>query len=338
MFCPKLVLVVCVLSANAVADEPAFVPASPDEPYGEFSLERAAISLDTTAREWQRTNKCCQCHANFMYLLARPALAHVVPVPSEVRDLFEQLVGQRWERVGLRYPSEATVVSVPLAFDDNRAGHLHPLTRKALERMLTHQRPDGGWDGIGGSERTFIREMEETVFAGLGIVTAPGDFAASEAAAGSLESIRRYLNNYRPSYPYEAGMLTWASAKIGGIWDAGKQRQAVESLLKLQRDDGGWALGELLEDDPEWERGKFADKRSTDGYGTGFVIFISRQAGVSADDPRVRRGIAWLKSHQRASGRWFTPTYSRRTLNLPSNSGTGYAILALEACGEIPQP
>jgi squalene-hopene/tetraprenyl-beta-curcumene cyclase len=133
-------------------------------------------------------------------------------------------------------------------------------------------------------------------------------------------------------------MLTWASAKIGGIWGEQRRRQAAETLLDLQHEDGGWALGSLLEDDPDWERGTFAHKRPSDGYGTGFVIFISRQSGISADDARLQRGIAWLKSHQRASGRWFTPTYSRRTLNLPSNSGTGYAILALEACGEIPPP
>lgn len=339
MICSKSALaVVLMLSANAMADEPAFVPASPDEPYGEFSLERAATSLDATAREWQRTNKCCQCHANFMYLIARPALAHIRPEPPDVRTLFEQLVGERWQTVGLRYPSEATVVSVPLAFDDSRDGHLHPLTRKALERMLTHQRADGGWTGIGGSEKTFIRELEETIFAGLGIVTAPDGFAQTEAAASSLASVRRYLNHYRPAYPYEEGMLTWASAQLGDIWDEQKQGQAAETLLSLQREDGGWALGALLENDPDWERGTFAGQRASDGYGTGFVIFIARQAQVPVDDPRLQRGIAWLKSHQRASGRWFTPTYSRRTLNLPSNSGTGYAILALEACGEIPPP
>ena len=39
---------------------------------------------------------------------------------------------------------------------------LHPLTRKALDRMRTHQRPDGGWNGIGGAARTFILDYEET--------------------------------------------------------------------------------------------------------------------------------------------------------------------------------
>lgn len=330
----------------ACAEEPQavqFVPAKPDEPLAPaFSLKLAAQSLDSTARQWQLENKfrgdsCCQCHANFMYLIARPALAEILPPPSDVRDLFEHLVGDRWEKQGLRYPSEAMVVSVPLAFHDRQTtGKLHPLTRKGLERMITHQRPDGGWNGIGGSERTFIRELEETIFAGLGIIAAPDDFAKTEAAAKSLDGIRLYLKRHTPAYPYEKAMLVWASARIGGVWDAAAQRQAAEELLSLQRVDGGWTLDALLEDEPTWERGKFADKKPSDGYGTGFVIFIARQAGIPADDARLQKGISWLKSHQRASGRWFTPTASRRTMNLPSNSGTAYAVLALQACGEIP--
>ena len=60
--------------------------------------------------------------------------------------------------------------------------------------------------------------------------------------------------------------------------------------------------------------------------------------GVPADDPRIRRGVTWLKEHQRASGRWFTPSQSWHTQHYISNAGTAYAILALHACGEIPGP
>lgn len=344
LFCGgAAVLAVAALFGNVKAgidDEPAAasVPAAPDEPLAPaFSLKLAAQSLDSSAMHWQEQNRCCQCHANFMYLIARPALADVLPPPPDVRELFEHLVGERWEQQGLRYPSEATVVSVPLAFNDRETtGKLHPLSRKGLERMLTHQRPDGGWDGIGGSERTFIRELEETIYAGLGIVTAPEDFAKTDSAAKGLAGIRRYLNRHAAAYPYEKAMLIWASARIGGVWEPAVQRQTAEELLVLQRPDGGWTLDALLEDEPSWERGKFADKKPSDGYGTGFVIFIAREAGIPVSDARVQRGVVWLKSHQRASGRWFTPTSSRRTMNLPSNSGTAFAVLALRACGEIP--
>jgi squalene-hopene/tetraprenyl-beta-curcumene cyclase len=229
------------------------------------------------------------------------------------------------------------VVAVPLTFNDRAAGILHPLTRTALDRMLKQQRPDGGWIGIGGAPRTFITAYEETLFAGLGIAVAPDDYGASAPAAKALEGIRKYAAVHPPNTPYQKGMLLWASSHVAGLMSDADRKAAAGELLALQRADGGWTLQGLLEDDQEWQRGKFAAELPSDGYGTGFVIFTARQAGVPADDARLQRGIAWLKANQRASGRWFTPTASRRKLHLPSNSGTGYAILALEACGEIPR-
>jgi squalene-hopene/tetraprenyl-beta-curcumene cyclase len=328
--------------AHARAEAPPaaadLVPATEDEPLAKaFSLEAAARALDASALHWQKENQCCQCHANFMYLIARPALAPLVPPAKEVREMFDSLVRERWETKGLRYPSEAMVVAVPLAFNDRQTtGKLQPLTRKALDRMLTHQRADGGWNGIGGAERTFINEYEETLFAALGIGIAPDGYAETEAAARALAGIRKYAQAHPPQTPYQKGMLLWAARHAEGLMAEAERKKAAEELLALQRADGGWTLQELLEDDKEWERGRFARQKPSDGYGTGFVLFVAREAGVPAEDARLRKGIAWLKGHQRASGRWFTPSASRKTRNLPSNSGTGYAVLALQACGEIP--
>ena len=74
---------------------------------------------------------------------------------------------------------------------------------------------------------------------------------------------------------------------------------------------------------------------ASDGYATGFAIYVARQAGVPAEDKRLQRGIAWLKAHQRVSGRWFTPSLGFHRQHLISNAGTAYAVLALAACGEI---
>jgi squalene-hopene/tetraprenyl-beta-curcumene cyclase len=85
-----------------------------------------------------------------------------------------------------------------------------------------------------------------------------------------------------------------------------------------------------------WKRsdGKEQDYESSDGYGTGFVIYVLRSAGTAAEDPRIRKGIAWLKSHQRASGRWFTRSLNRDKTHLLTQPGTAYAVLALALCGE----
>jgi squalene-hopene/tetraprenyl-beta-curcumene cyclase len=48
-------------------------------------------------------------------------------------------------------------------------------------------------------------------------------------------------------------------------------------------------------------------------------------------DP-VRRGVTWLKTHQRASGRWFTRSLNGDALHSISHAGTAYAVMALKAC------
>jgi hypothetical protein len=77
---------------------------------------------------------------------------------------------------------------------------------------------------------------------------------------------------------------------------------------------------------------------ASDGYATGLVLFVLRQAGVPADDAQMRHGITWLKGHQRESGRWFTPSQGWHTQHYIANAGTAFAILALHACGEVPWP
>lgn len=68
-------------------------------------------------------------------------------------------------------------------------------------------------------------------------------------------------------------------------------------------------------------------------YGTGFSVYVLRLAGrISKDDPRIRRAVTWLQTHQRASGYWYTRS-PRNSNELSTYVGTAYAILALKACG-----
>jgi len=56
------------------------------------------------------------------------------------------------------------------------------------------------------------------------------------------------------------------------------------------------------------ERGCTIGNAPSDGYGTGFVVYVLRQAGVPTDRREIVRGVNWLMSNQRASGRWFSPS------------------------------
>ena len=73
----------------------------------------------------------------------------------------------------------------------------------------------------------------------------------------------------------------------------------------------------------------------SDGYATGLVLVVLRKAGAAANDEPVRKGVQWLKTNQRESGRWFTRSLNTDRTNYISNAGTAYAVLALEACDAL---
>jgi squalene-hopene/tetraprenyl-beta-curcumene cyclase len=105
-------------------------------------------------------------------------------------------------------------------------------------------------------------------------------------------------------------------------------------LLALQRDDGGWSLPSL----GAWKRldGKPNDQAApSDGYATGLVVYVLRQAGVPASEQSIQRGADWLRANQRASGRWFTRSVNADRAHYISNAGTALAVLALKACGVV---
>jgi len=104
-------------------------------------------------------------------------------------------------------------------------------------------------------------------------------------------------------------MLLLASLDVAGIMTEAERQQLVQELFALQKPDGGWALVTL----GNWERsdGKRQDRKSSDGYGTGFAVYVLRRTGAPANEPRIQQGIGWLKAHQRLSGRWSRGRFGR---------------------------
>lgn len=115
-------------------------------------------------------------------------------------------------------------------------------------------------------------------------------------------------------------------------------REVLDIMWTVQREDGGWSTSGFLTDWKGLARsdGQPLDTKTSDGYGTGLVIVIARELGVPADDARIQQGIDWLHANQRESGKWFTRSPVNEAHNLISNVGSAFAILALQACGELP--
>ncbi|MBI2823198.1 MAG: squalene--hopene cyclase [Planctomycetia bacterium] len=311
-------------SANA-ADEPLAA---------RFSVAKAASFLDSAALEWQRSRDCMTCHTNYAFLMARPAISVDAPAHAEVRKYAEQLVTERWPAKGPRWDTEVVATATVLAFNDAATtGRLHPVTRQALDKMWTLQREDGGWTWI----KCDWPPMESddyfgATFAAVGAGVAPEGYADTPAARAGLEKIRAYFKNNPPPTLHHKAMILWGASYVPLMMDEGDQKATLHALKALQHEDGGWGLATL----GDWKRGDGSpqDTAASDGYGTGFVIYVLRRAGVPADDPQIQRGIAWLKSHQRESGRWFTRSVHADSKHYITHAGTAFAVMALRECGK----
>jgi squalene-hopene/tetraprenyl-beta-curcumene cyclase len=265
--------------------------------------------------------------------MARPLLRGDDTGWKEVRAFLEADV-PKWTRAK---PQDAYVVvtAVALAFNDAQTtGKLHPTTAAALDAMWARQRKTGEWDWIKCDWPPLEHDdYYGAVLAAVGVGAAPGKYAESAAAKAGVAKLRDYLRKTPPPDLHHRAMLLWASTRLDGLMTADERRAAVAELRKKQRADGGWALPAL----GTYKRrdGSANDPAAaSDGYATGFAVYVLRQAGVPADDPAAAKGVAWLKANQRASGRWFTRSLNNDKAHYVTNAGTAFAVLALDACGE----
>jgi squalene-hopene/tetraprenyl-beta-curcumene cyclase len=314
-----------------------------DEPLAQdVSLDRATAFLDASAVNWTRSRKCFTCHTNLSYLLARPLLSPITSGQSSahdyVRGSLESIVLERWKAKGPRWPTEVVTAAAFLAFNDaHTTGKLHPASRQALDRMWTIQRDDGSWKWLKCDYPPMeIDDHYGVTIAAIGAGVAPDGYANTPQARTGLAQIKAYLAARPGEYLHHRAMVLWASSYLPRLelMTKAERDKCVADLLARQLPDGGWSAAAL----GEWDRQDALeqDAKTGDGYGTGFVVYVLRRAGLPASDPRLQKGVAWIKTHQRASGRWFTPSLVRDGAHYLTQAGTAYACMALYACGETP--
>jgi squalene-hopene/tetraprenyl-beta-curcumene cyclase len=330
MFAATLSLVLA-----APAEYPKPTPSKDDEPLAkELSPAKAAAYLDAVAVNWTRDRKCVTCHTNMPYLTARPLLPGDAGW-KEVRAFLETDVGS-WAAGGKpRGDAYVVATAFALAFNDAATtGELHPATKAALDRMWTSQRKTGEWNWLKCDWPPLEHDdYYGAALAALAVGLAPGGYAKTDAAAGGVKKLQAYFAKTPAPDLHHKAMLLWASQGVDGLMTADARKTAVAELKAKQRADGGWCLPSLGEYRRRDKTGNDPDAPS-DGYGTGFVVYVLRQAGVGADDPAVAKGVAWLKANQRASGRWYTRSLNNDAAHFITNAGSAFCVLALDACGE----
>jgi squalene-hopene/tetraprenyl-beta-curcumene cyclase len=342
------VLVVGVVSAQ---QEPLPTPDpgknNPKEPVAAAaSPAKAAEFLDNVALNWTRVKKCGTCHTNLPYLWARPSLkAFESPASGEIRAFFEKLA-DTWDPakpprkflVPGAWEAQLVATAVGLAVNDSKTtGRLHPATKKALDRMWTFQNAQGGWNWVKCDWPPLeYDEYFGALYVAIGVGHAPDNYAASDSARAGVQRLREYFKSHAAPDLHHRIMLLWASTKLEGLVSGAEREATLNEFLALQKEDGGWRLSTF----GQWKRHDDTPNPKDgpcDGYATGLAITVARAAGVPADHPQLRRGVTWLKKNQRESGRWFTESLSIDEKHFLTNVGTAYAVLALDACGELPK-
>jgi squalene-hopene/tetraprenyl-beta-curcumene cyclase len=329
---------ICLLAPpGAWAEEKPTQPAPnrPDEPIAKLlSYQRAAEFLDTANVHWTQTRKCGTCHTNYPYLMARPLLEEPEgPAMIKVRGFFRDRAAN-WDTKKPRWDTEVVATASSLAiYDAQTTKKLHPVTRLALDRMWTLQRPDGSWNWLKCDWPP--QEHDDyygVLFAALGVGHAPDGYAQTPKAQEGLLKIKAFLQKNPPPSMHHRIVLLWASCQLPDLMPEEDRQATIKEIRRLQRLDGGWSLATL----GDWKRqngsSNEAETAPSDGYATGLCVYVLRQAGLPKDESTVRKGVQWLRQNQRESGRWFTRSLTTDNYHYISHAGTALAVMALKSC------
>lgn len=317
-----------------------------------FVLKPAVDYIEQAALAWSKSRRCVSCHTNGSYLVVRPALTPQLGRPSEeIRQFFVEALDKHLAterdklRSGIR-PTQIAYIAAGLAeWDAHVIGRLSPETDRALRLMFELQSDDGSFHNADCWPPFESSPYHGATVAALAVATAPGwlETLDDERLTGQIEKLKTYLQT-TPPHDYARLLLLWTSTRMESLLSETARQELIETVWKHQQPDGGWSIRTFAQ--PEaWGRGNRAEKlRSepefanppSDGHQTGLAVIVLRDAGVPADEPRIRRAVDWLLSNQRESGRWWTRSLNTDEYHFITYSGTCYPLLALAKCNALP--
>jgi squalene-hopene/tetraprenyl-beta-curcumene cyclase len=243
-------------------------------------------------------------------------------------------------------------VAAGLAIWDAHGPHrLSPETAQALDMMFKLQRADGDWTISDDNNPPLeSNRYQLATVAARAVGNAPEWLAQRRGTP--VEAKVRLLEDYlraegkegKLQGDYDRVDLLWASTELPGLIDEARKQQLIQMILAHQKADGGWSIRNFARPE-DWGKGNRAEKLRaelefsdppSDGHMTGLAIIALREAGVPASDARIKKGVTWLKTNQRSSGRWWTRSLNRDGWQFITYSGTVYPLLALSLCDALP--
>jgi len=361
---------VVILSGLVLAGAVAIgaMPAAVEPDAAGWDMKAAARYLDARAEFWStwpnasrdRGTFCVSCHTTLPFAIARPALRGPLgerePSRAESKILDNLLTRARnWRDIEPFYPDqtrgipktsesraiEAVMNALVLSRRDARDGHLSDDARTQLGVMWALQMKTGPNTGA-WTWLNFNYEPWESPnspyfgasLAALAVGSAPDGYANTPDIQGNLKALGGYFTREHGKVSLLNQLMgLWAAAKIPGLLTPAQRQSTIDAAFALQQPDGGWSTSSL---------GAFKrvdgteNDTKTDGYATALATLALQETGVARSDPRVVKGLDWLRKNQdRATGRWIATSLNKNRDpesepgKFMNDAATAYAVLAL---------
>jgi len=235
-----------------------------------------------------------------------------------------QAGGWAFEFDNINYPDVDDTAEVVIALRRVDAGRPAAAAVARAERWVQGmQSSDGGWGAFDADNtRALVRALPFLDFgevidepsadvtahaiemlALLGLADTPATRRGVQWLLDRQEPDGSWFGRWGVNHVYGTG------AVVPGLIAAGIEprqaciRRAVRWLVSHQNDDGGWGEDPRSYDDTAW-----IGRGPSTASQTAWALLALHAAGEHSDS--LRRGLAWLVSHQRADGTWDEPQYT----------------------------
>lgn len=337
---------------------------SADEPrialFGTASLVAAGKYLEDGALSWVREESCVNCHTTGPYMAERTAWSRQFGPPSEeVHADFVNSVPDVVKPVTpadgnghMFYPDTFFSVwrALGLAEWDRHVNKVtSEPTERALRDMFEHQSENGSFVSHGEVEIPHITTDFELSLQAARAITAAPDWLSGlqdNALLSRIAKLKSWLETAPPNNDFDRVLKLQLAHYFPELIPQAERDAALQLLTSKQHADGGWSTRDmspidawhfemsptvvnLLNNLPD------ANMPESDAYMTALAIVLMRQSHIPATDPRIARGLAWLKREQRQSGRWWMHSLYRGNYHYITYIATAQALKAFDLCGEL---